>query len=185
MWNTIVKDIKDRMEKAVEHTQGDLAKVRTGRANPTLLDGIRVNYYGALTPLKQLATISVPEPRMMMVQPFDASCVADVNKAIQTADMGLTPQLEGKLIRVPVPPLSTERRADLVKLVKKIAEDGRISLRAIRRDGNDQIKKSEKDKDITEDDRDKALDQIQKITDEKSKALDSAAENKEQELTTV
>ncbi len=185
MWNAIIKDLKDRMDKAVEHTQGDLSKVRTGRANPSLLDSIKVNYYGSSTPLKQLATISVPEPRMMMVQPFDASSVAEVHKAIQAADMGLTPQLEGKLIRVPIPPLSTERRADLVKLVKKVAEDGRVALRSIRRDGNDQIKKAEKDKEIAEDDRDKALDQIQKVTDEKIKALDAAAEHKEQELLTV
>lgn len=182
MWNQVLKETDTKMKKTVQSTMDELAKLRTGRANPALLDTVNVSYYGAPTPLKKLATVTVPEPRMLIVQPFDATSVPDIQKAIQSADLGLQPQVEGKLLRIPVPQLSKERREDLVKLVKKVVEEGRVALRQIRRDGNDQIKKLEKDKNITEDDREKALVEIQKATDRNSHELDHAAENKEKDL---
>jgi len=169
----------------VQVTEDELSKIRSGRANPSLLDAVSVSYYGAPTPLKQLATITAPDPRMLIVQPFDANSIADIHKALQSSDMGLTPQLEGKMIRVPVPSLSKERREELVKVVKKVAEDGRVSIRSVRRDANDQIKKLEKDKDITEDDREKALGAIQKATDRSTSELDQVSQSKEQELLNV
>ncbi len=182
MWNQVLKEAESKMKKTVEVTFQELTKIRTGRANPAILDAIVVQYYGAPTPLKQLATISTPDPRMIVVQPFDANSVPDVQKAIQSADLGLQPQVEGKILRIPVPALSKERREDLVKVVKKIAEDGRISIRSVRREANDQVKKLEKDKKITEDDRTKALDSIQKATDRSGHDLDDASANKEKEL---
>jgi len=185
MWNQVLKEADSKMKKAVQVTSDDLAKIRTGRANPSLLDTVTVSYYGAPTPLKKLASIITPEPRMLIVQPFDANSVPDIQKAIQAADLGLQPQVEGKLLRVPVPSLSKERREDLVKLVKKVTEEGRISIRNVRRDANDQIKKLEKEKKITEDDRTKALDEIQKATDRYNRDLDNASGNKEKELLNV
>jgi ribosome recycling factor len=185
MWQNTVKNYETKMKKAVEATASEFSRLRTGRANPALLDTVRVEYYGSLSPLKQLATVSAPEPRMMVIQPFDAGSVAAIGQAIQSADLGLTPIIEGKMIRVPVPALSKERREDLVKLVKKVAEDGRVSIRNARREGNEEIKKLEKDKKITEDERKKAEDQIQKLTDAQSKAIDDLASAKEKELMTV
>jgi ribosome recycling factor len=185
MWQNAVKNHEAKMKKAVEATANEFLRLRTGRANPTLLDTVRVEYYGSLAPLKQLATISAPEPRMMVIQPFDVSAVAAIGQAIMAADLGLTPIVEGKMIRVPVPALSKERREDLVKLVKKVAEDGRVSIRNARREGNEEIKKLQADKKITEDDRKKAEDMIQKITDAQSKAIDELAAAKEKELMTV
>ncbi len=185
MWQDTVKNFESKMKKAVEATVHEFARLRTGRANPSLLDTLRVDYYGAMTPLKQLATISAPEPRMMVIQPFDAGSVAAIGQAIQSGDLGLTPIIEGKMIRVPVPALSKERREELVKVVKKVAEDGRVSIRNARREGNEEIKKLEKDKKITEDDRKKAEDMIQKATDAQTKAVDELATAKEKELMTV
>jgi ribosome recycling factor len=185
MWEQVISEAKNRMTKAIENIQSELTRVRTGRANPSLLDAVKVDYYGAATPLKSLAAISAPEPRMMVIQPFDAGSVAEIVKSIQAADLGLTPQAEGKMIRIPVPSLSKERREELVKLVKKVAEDGRVSVRNVRRDVNEQIKKLEKDKTITEDDREKALAEIQKVTDKTIIILDQAAAAKESELLTV
>ena len=185
MWQNSVKEHEAKMKKAVEATVHEFARLRTGRANPALLDTLRVEYYGALTPLKQLATISAPEPRMMVIQPFDAGSVAAIGQAIQAGDLGLTPIIEGKMIRVPVPALSKERREELVKVVKKVAEDGRVSIRNARREGNEEIKKLEKDKKITEDDRKKAEDLMQKATDANTKAVDDLATSKEKELMTV
>lgn len=185
MWQNTVKTYEAKMKKAVEATAAEFGRLRTGRANPSLLDTVRVDYYGAMTPLKQLATISAPEPRMMVIQPFDVTAVAAIGQAIQSADLGLTPIVEGKMVRVPVPSLSKERREDLVKVVKKVAEDGRVSIRTARREGNDEIKKLEKDKKISEDDRKKAEDMMQKVTDAQSKAIDELAATKEKELLTV
>ena len=185
MWQNVVKNYEAKMKKAVEATAHEFSRLRTGRANPALLDTVRVEYYGALAPLKQLATVSAPEPRMMIVQPFDVTSTAAIGQAIQAADLGLTPIVEGKMIRIPVPALSKERREELVKLVKKVAEDGRVSIRNARREGNDEIKKLEKDRKITEDDRKKAEDTMQKATDANTKAIDDAAVSKEKELMTV
>ena len=185
MWQNIVKNYETKMKKAVEATAHEFGRLRTGRANPNLLDTVRVEYYGTQAPLKQLATVSAPEPRMMVIQPFDASSVAAIGEAIQKADLGLTPIIEGKMIRIPIPSLSKERREELVKLVKKVAEDGRVSIRNARREGNDEIKKLEKDKKITEDDRKKAEDTMQKATDASAKTIDDLAAAKEKELMTV
>lgn len=182
MWNQAVKESEQKMKKATQVTHDELNRIRTGRANPALLDTIRVNYYNTPTPLKQLAAISAPEPRLMIVQPYDGGIAQEIVKTIQEADMGLVPQLDGKIVRIPIPPLSKERREELVKIVKKVSEDGRVSVRNVRRDANDQIKKLEKEKKITEDESKKALDEIQKITDRHIKLLDDQAESKEKDL---
>jgi ribosome recycling factor len=169
----------------VEATANDFKTVRTGRASTSLVENLKADYYGTPTPLKQLANIAIPEPRLIVIQPWDANAIKDVERAIRTSDLGLQPMVEGKIIRISVPPLNKERREELVKVVKKMAEDGKIALRTIRRDGNDQIKKLEKDKKITEDDREKALEEIQKLTDRNSKTLDQLSESKEKELVTV
>ncbi|MCA9396488.1 MAG: ribosome recycling factor [Candidatus Omnitrophica bacterium] len=185
MWNEVVTETKQKMQRATESSREELTKIRSGRANPSIIETIRADYYGAMTPIKQLATISAPESRMLIVQPFDASAVAEISKAIQTADLGLTPQIEGKMIRVPVPALTKERREELIKVVKKVAEDGRVTVRTVRRDANDKIKKLEKDKKITEDDRESALERIQKETDAAIKHIDDIAKNKEEELSNI
>ena len=185
MWDRVVKDAESKMKKTLEVTHNDFSKLRTGRANPHLLDSIRVQYYGAPTVLKQLATISIPEPRMIILQPYDLNSVREIEKAIQGSDTGLVPMVDGKIIRISIPALSKERREELVKIVKKVAEDGRISMRSIRRDANDQVKKLEKDKKITEDESFKAHDRIQKITDQHVRELDGLASDKEKDLLTV
>lgn len=185
MWNEVVTETKQRMQRATESTREEIGKIRSGRANPAIIETLRADYYGASTPIKQLATISAPDSRMLIVQPFDANAVAEISKAIQTADIGLTPQIEGKMIRVPVPALTKERREELVKVVKKVAEDGRVTARTVRRDANDKIKKLEKDKKITEDERESALERIQKETDAAIKNIDEIAKNKEEELSNI
>ncbi len=185
MWNKVIKEIETKMDKTLNSVSQDLSTLRTGRATPAIFDALRVQYYGTSTPLKQVANISAPEPRLMVIQPWDASCVKDIEKAILTSDMGLQPQVEGKIIRISIPPLSKERREDMVKIVKKMSEDGRVALRAVRRDGNEQTKQLEKDKKITEDDREKALAKIQDLTNRYSSRIDEVASVKEKELVTV
>lgn len=185
MWQQAIQSIDAKMKKSVDVAREELSKIRTGRANPHLLDAIRVDYYGTPTALKQLAAVTAPEPRLLIIQPFDAGIVGEIHKTIAASDMGLQPQIDGRMIRIPIPALSKERREDLAKIVKKVAEDGRVSVRAVRRDGNEDIKKLEKDKKLTEDDRKKALDEIQKITDRHTKALDDLADAKEKEVLTA
>lgn len=185
MWQAALKEIEGKMQKTLDATNREFATVRTGRASSAMLDTVRVLYYGTPTPLIQLASISTPEPRLIVIQPWDASQIKEVEKAISASDLGLQPVVEGKIIRVSVPQLSKERREEMGKLVKKLSEDGKVALRTIRRDGNDAIKKLEKDKKITEDESFKATEEIQRLTDRYSKRLDEQAAAKEKEVTTV
>lgn len=173
---------KSRMEKAVSDLQHAMSQVRTGRASVSLLDNVRADYYGTPTPLNQLATLHVPEPGMITIQPWDASQISGIEKAIRGADLGLNPGNDGKLIRVPIPPLNEERRKELAKKIQHIAEDHRVSLRNIRRDANDQVKKLLKDKAISEDDDRRAHDEIQKMTDAHIAKVDTLGKSKEKEL---
>jgi ribosome recycling factor len=185
MWQAMLKEIEAKMQRTLEATTREFSTIRTGRASPALVESVKVNYYGSPTPLIQLATIATPEPRLIVIQPYDANSVKEVEKAILASDLGLTPSLEGKVIRITVPPLSKERREELVKVVHKMAEDGKVALRTIRRDGNEEIKKAEKEKKITEDESFKATEEIQKLTDRYSKRLDDLGASKHKELVTV
>jgi ribosome recycling factor len=174
--------LKTRMDKAVEDFRREMAATRTGRASVHMLDSVSVDYYGSQMPLNQIATVHAPEPQMITVQPFDPSSMATIEKAIRTADLGLNPMNDGKMIRVPVPPLTEERRRDMVKHLHKILEEHRTAVRNIRRDGNDAIKKALKDKKITEDDEKRALDEIQKLTDGEIKKMEDMSKGKEKEV---
>lgn len=185
MADQIVKNANDKMNKAVQSYQRELSTVRAGRANPSLLDKVQVEYYGALTPLNQLASISVPEARLLLITPYDKSSIADMEKAIQKADLGLTPSNDGNVIRISIPALTEERRADLVKLVKKYAEEAKVAIRNIRRDANDELKKSEKDGNITEDELRGYNDDVQKETDQHIKQIDEITKEKEKEIMEV
>ena len=173
---------KTRMEKALGDLQHEMAGVRTGRANISLLDNVRVDYYGTPTPLNQVANLHVPDPTLITLQPWDVSQIAAIEKSIRAADLGLNPSNDGKTIRVPVPPLTEERRKDLVKKLHHIAEDHRVALRNVRRDANEHVKKLLKDKLISEDDEKRALDEIQKMTDGNIGKLDQAVKTKEKEV---
>ncbi|HJX83509.1 MAG TPA: ribosome recycling factor [Candidatus Angelobacter sp.] len=179
------KQLKTRMDKAVEDFRANLAAARTGRASVNLLDMVRVACYGTEMPLNQVSTIHAPEAQMLTVTPYDLSIMSDIEKAIRTADLGLNPQNDGKIIRVPVPSLTEERRKDMVKHLHKILEDHRTAVRNIRRDGNDAIKKAMKDKKISEDDERRALEEIQKLTDDEIKKMEEMSKAKEKELMTV
>jgi ribosome recycling factor len=174
--------VRGRMEKAVGDLQHDMTSIRTGRASVSILDHVRVEYYGTPTPLNQLGNLHVPEPSMITVQPWDVSQVGAIEKAIRAANLGLNPANDGKLIRIPIPPLTEERRKDLVKQLHGIAENHRVALRNIRRDGNESVKKLLKDKTITEDEDRRAHDEIQKMTDNYMGKLDQAAKAKEKEI---
>ena len=173
---------KSRMDKVLSDLQHDMAGVRTGRASVSLMDNVRADYYGTPTPLNQLATLHVPEPSLITLQPWDVSQIAVIEKAIRAADLGLNPSNDGKLIRVPIPPLTEERRKELVKKLHHLAEDHRVALRNIRRDGNENIKKLLKDKLISEDEDRRAHDEIQKLTDGYIQKLDQAVKTKEKEI---
>jgi len=174
--------LKTRMDKAVEDFRREMTATRTGRASVHMLDSVSVDYYGSQMPLNQIATVHAPEPQMITVQPFDPSSLAGIEKAIRTADLGLNPMNDGKLIRVPVPPLTEERRRDMVKHLHRILEEHRTAVRNIRRDGNDAIKKAMKDKKITEDDEKRALEEIQKLTDGEIKKMEDMCKAKEKEV---
>jgi ribosome recycling factor len=173
---------KSRMEKAVTDLQHAMASIRTGRASVSLLDHIRVDYYGTPTPINQLANLHVPEPTLITVQPWDVSQIGAIEKAIRASDLGLNPANDGKLVRIPIPPLNEERRKELVKHLHTVAEDHRVAIRNIRRDGNEAVKKLLKDKKITEDEDRRGHDEIQKMTDLYMQKLDQAAKNKEKEI---
>ncbi|MGD0618672.1 MAG: ribosome recycling factor [Bryobacteraceae bacterium] len=173
---------KARMDKVHADLQHHMAGIRTGRASVSLFDNIRVDYYGTPTPINQVATLHVPEPSLITVQPWDVSQIGVIEKAIRSADLGLNPSNDGKLIRVPIPPLTEERRKELVKKLHGIAEDHRVALRNIRRDANDAVKKLLKDKLISEDDERRAIDDIQKVTDANIQKLDQAAKGREKEI---
>ncbi len=178
----ILLDAEERMEKAAQIFHDQLKGLRTGRATPGLVDTIRVEYYGSPTPLKQLATISVPEPQQIVIRPFDASSISDITKAIQASDVGLAPNSDGRLIRLNVPPLSTERRRQLVSRVKEFAEEARISIRNIRRDANKHADQSQKGKILTEDERDQTKDKVQELTKKFENQVNNAASEKEKDV---
>ncbi len=174
--------VKTRMEKAVEDFRKEMASVRTGRANVHMLDGVQVDYYGTMTPLNQLANVSAPEAQMITLQPWDVSQLSAIEKAIRGADLGLNPMNDGKIIRVPVPALTEERRKDMVKHLHKVLEEHRTAIRNVRRDGNDLIKKAMKDKKITEDEERRALEELQKLTDDEIKKMEEMSKTKEKEV---
>ena len=184
--NPALKDtfaqLRTRMEKAVEDFRKELAAVRTGRASVHMLDSVHVDYYGNPMPLNQIAQVHAPEAQLITVQPFDPSSLGTIEKAIRSADLGLNPMNDGKLIRVPVPPLTEERRRDMVKHLHKVLEDHRTAVRNIRRDGNELIKKIFKDKKITEDDERRSYDEIQKLTDGEIKKMEDMGKTKEKEI---
>ncbi len=182
MINDISNDAKIRMGKCVEAFENNINKIRTGRAHPSILDGIQVDYYGSRTPLRQLANVVVEDSRMLAVTVFDRSISAAVEKAIMTSDLGLNPMSAGSTIRVPLPPLTEERRKDLIKIVRGEAEQGRVSVRNVRRDANDKVKALLKDKEISEDEDRRSQDDIQKMTDVFIKTIDKALSDKEAEL---
>jgi ribosome recycling factor len=174
--------LKTRMDKAVEDFRKAMAATRTGRASVHLLDSINVDYYGAQMPLSQIANVHAPDPQLITVQPFDPTQLAAIEKAIRTGDLGLNPMNDGKIIRVPVPPLTEERRKDMVKHLHRVLEEHRTAVRNIRRDGNDAIKKALKDKKVSEDEEKRAMDEIQKLTDDEIKKMEDMSKAKEKEV---
>ena len=185
MSNQVMNETKERMEKAVTAYQRELATVRAGRANPSLLDKVTVEYYGAQTPLNQLSSITVPEARMLIITPYDKTALGDIEKAIQKADLGVTPTNDGSIIRITIPPLTEERRKELVKLVKKYSEDAKVDVRNIRRDANDDLKKLEKNGEMTEDELRSSTEDVQKLTDEYVSKIDEITKDKEKEIMEV
>lgn len=185
MIDEILLELEESMEKSINSLKNNLSKVRTGRASANVLDGVSVDYYGAATPIAQVGNISTPEARLLQIQPFDKTMISDIEKAILGANLGLTPSNDGNLIRIPFPALTEERRKDQVKDIKKLGEDAKIAIRNARRDQNDVVKKSEKAKEISEDDSKKFQDQIQKVTDKYVAKVDDLMEAKEKEILSV
>ncbi|WP_062105048.1 ribosome recycling factor [Bacillus niameyensis] len=181
----VISETKSKMEKAIQAYGRELSSIRAGRANASLLDRISVDYYGAPTPINQLASVSVPEARMLVIQPYDKSVLGDIEKAILKSDLGLTPSNDGSLIRLTIPQLTEERRKELVKIVRKESENAKVAIRNVRRDGNDDLKKLEKSGDITEDELRNFSDDIQKLTDDHIKKIDDMTKEKEQEVLAV
>lgn len=178
----VFKDVEDRMKKAVNILKNEISKLRTGRATPQILDGITVEYYGQKVPLKQVATINAPDPNLLVVQAWDKTVVSEIDREIKKSGLGLNPRVEGNVIKIPIPPMSEERRRELIKIIKKFAEDTRVAIRNIRRDGMDKLKKMEKDKEISEDDRKKGEDRIQKLTDKYIEEVAKLVKLKEKEI---
>jgi ribosome recycling factor len=185
MSSQVGKTSKDKMDKALAALQGELKKVRTGRAQVSMLDNIRVNYYGTPTPLNQVAALSTPDARSFLISPWEASILKEIEQSIVKSDLGMTPANDGKVIRLKVPELTEDRRKDLVKNIKKICEDARVAVRLVRKDSNDEIKKSLKDKVISEDENKRLTDEVQKLTDDYIKKIDVLATDKEKELMTL
>jgi len=182
MLNDVYEECRDRMKKALETLERDYKRVRTGRASVALLDGIRVEYYGIQNPLNQVATLTVPEPRTIMIQPWDASIINELEKTILKSDLGLTPMNDGKAIRINIPPLTEERRRDLVKVIRKMAEESKVAMRNIRRDSNEMLKEFKKEKEIAEDEQFRGQEEVQKITDDFIKKVDAHFITKEKEI---
>ncbi len=174
-----------RMGKVIETFQRELGSIRAGKATPSLLDNIRVDYYGTPTPLKQVATVSAPEPRLLIVQPWEKNLLQPIAKAIQASDLGLNPQDDGNVLKIPIPPLNEERRKDLVKMAHKLAEEGRVAIRNVRRDGNEQYKKAQKNGEVSEDDARRATEQVQKLHDKYIAQIDDILKKKEAEVMEV
>lgn len=185
MIEDLVKEATRRMEATIKAAREEFAAIRTGRANPALLDRIQVEYYGTMTPIPQMATVSVPEPRLLVVQPWDKSTLKDIEKAILQSDLGLTPSNDGNVIRIPLPQLTEERRKELARFVRKVAEDHRVAIRNIRREINDEIKSMEKAGELSEDDARRAQARIQEVTDKFIDTIDTMLEQKEAEIMEV
>lgn len=182
MLNDLYKELEEKMKKTVENYKSEISKLRTGRATPAILEAIKVDYYGSKLPINQIASILVPEPRLLVIQPWDQNAVGEIEKAIKSAGIGLNPQVEKGVIKIPIPPLSEERRKELIKLVQKLAEDSRVAVRNIRRDGIEKAKALEKEKKISEDDRKTAEKKIQELTDKYIEEIDKLLKNKEKEI---
>ncbi|TVP56895.1 MAG: ribosome recycling factor [Gemmatimonadales bacterium] len=180
-----IDQVKSRMDEALDAVRREFGTVRTGKATPAILDTVRVEAYGAKVPLNQVATISTPEPSLLMIQPFDRSIIADIERAVLQADLGLNPANDGAVIRIPIPALNEERRREYVKLLSKMAEEGRVSIRHARRDGNDEVKERIKEGELSDDEGRRLVDEIQKLTDRYIEKIDEALEAKEKEIMTV
>ena len=178
-------NIEEKMEKTISVFSENLAEVRAGRANPAILNKVKIDYYGTPTPINQVAGVSVPEARLIVIQPWDTSILKEIERAILTSDIGINPNNDGKVIRLAFPELNEERRKELVKEIRKTAEDAKVAVRSIRRDGIDEFKKKQKDSEITEDELHTAEEQIQKITDKKIEEIDSILSNKEKEIMSI
>jgi ribosome recycling factor len=185
MVDRVFKETKEKMEKSVEAVGRELAGIRTGKATTTLLDGVRVEYYGSQVPLTQVAGVSVPEIRLIVIQPWDKSIIPEIEKAIYKSELGLTPSSDGNIVRIPIPPLTEERRKELVRVVRKLTEEGRIAARNIRRDANDILKKMTKSGDISQDEEHRWFERIQEVTDEAIKEIDEILQSKEKEIMEV
>jgi ribosome recycling factor len=185
MANQVINDAKDRMIKSISQLKKELATLRAGRATPSLLDKIQVEYYGALTPVNQLANISTPESRLLIIQPWDKGSLSDIERAIMKSDLGLTPSNDGSIIRLAIPMLTEERRGELVKLIKKYGEEAKVAIRNVRRDANDGIKKIEKEGTISEDESRRHQETVQKVTDEQIVSVDKIVADKEKEIMEV
>ncbi|MCF8240850.1 MAG: ribosome recycling factor [Melioribacteraceae bacterium] len=183
--NPSIKDAKVRMDKSIEAFRSEISKIRTGKATTALLDGIKVEYYGTMSPLNQVANVTVLDAHTLAITPWDKSMVQTIDKAILVADLGLNPVNDGTNIKVPIPPLTEERRKDLVKLAKKFGEEAKIAIRNVRRDANDHLKRQEKNKEISEDNLHDFEDEVQKLTDEHTKLIDEIIDHKEQEIMEV
>jgi ribosome recycling factor len=182
MPDTVLREAEGKMKKAIEALENDLVSIRTGRASPALVEGLRVDYYGTLTPLRQLAVIAAPEPQLLTIRPFDPGSLRDIERAILSSDLGLTPNNDGKLIRLGIPPLNEERRLELVKLVSRRAEEGKVGVRNIRRDALEELREYEKEKLISEDDFYRTRDDLQDLTDRYTKQVEQVQERKEKEI---
>jgi ribosome recycling factor len=185
MINDVIRDVQHRMHGAIEALHREFKSLRTGRANVAILDGITVDYYGTASPISQVAALKVPEPSLIVVEPWDKSMVSAVEKAIRTSDLGLNPSSDGKVVRIPIPQLTEDRRKELVKLAHHVAEEARTAIRQVRRDGNDRLKKMLKSHEISEDDEKRALDEIQKLTDKNIDEVGNILKNKEQDIMAV
>jgi ribosome recycling factor len=182
---TIIRNLEEKGEKTISVLKEDLNTVRAGRANPALLDKVMVNYYGMPTPLKNIANVSVPDPRTLMISPFDPKSVSEIERAINMANIGINPSNDGKVIRLVIPQVTEERRKELTKTVKKMGEEAKVAVRNVRRDSNEKLKKMEKDHEITEDDLKDALEKVQKAVEKAEKAIDEAIDHKEKEIMEV
>ena len=185
MIDDIISDVEERMSKSIKNLEREFAIIRTGRANPSIFEGIRVDVYDTQMPLNQVATISCPEPRLVIIQPWDKGNLAEIEKAILKSDLSLNPNNDGNLIRIPIPDLTEERRKEYVKLVKQKAEDCRVAIRNVRRDGNEMIRELEKSKDISKDESKTSINRIQKITDKYIDEVQKLSDNKEKEITSI
>lgn len=181
----IINQCEQKMQKSIEALKKDFATIRTGKANPAILNGITVEYYGSPMPINQIASVSAPEPQMILIKPYDKSILKAIEKAIQTSELGFNPQNDGDVVRIPIPALTEQTRKDLVKQAKKIAEDNKVAIRNIRRDGMDQLKKLEKDSLISEDELKRRSDELQKVTDKYIETIDKSAAEKEKDIMSI